>query len=185
MTVRPDDAAAALEEIAAVERRTRETLFYAGSSSIFIVWGVIGVVGYLFSWFWPRYDFTAWIILDAVGFAATFAILALRKRRAPWRASVIRWGATYLAFMAYGALMLMELAPHTGRQVAVFWPTMVMFGYVLMGIWIGLFIAYIGIAATILIVVGYYWLGGWFLPWLALVFGGGLIAAGLWLRRVH
>jgi hypothetical protein len=183
VTVQRNDAAAALQEIAAVETRTRESLFYSGSSSIFITWGVLGVVGYLYNWYSPRHAFPAWMILNAIGFVATFGILGTQIPRARWRQAGLRWGAAFVAFEVYGYLMFMTLAPRTARQAALFWPMLVMFGYVLMGIWLGRVIAWLGVTATALILFGYFQLGEWFLPWLALVYGGGLIAGGLWLRR--
>jgi hypothetical protein len=31
--------------------------------------------------------------------------------------------------------------------------------------------------------VGYFFLGPWFEPWMAVVNGGGLVLGGLWMRR--
>lgn len=183
MSLHPDDAAAALDDIAAIERRTRESLFYAGSGNILIAWGVLCVIGYVFNWLHPRNAVTAWLALDAVGVVATCVILARRIPRSRLRVAGLQQLATYLAFMVFGVLVHIEFAPVRARQAEVFWPTLVMFGYVLMGIWAGRFLAYLGVLVTILILVGFFELGPWFLPWMAVVFGGGLIAAGLWLRR--
>jgi len=37
-----------------VERRTREAVFYAGSSAIFVLWGVLVACGYGATEFYPR-----------------------------------------------------------------------------------------------------------------------------------
>ena len=54
MTIDPSDAATSLQDIAAVERRTREAVFYAGSSTIFIMWGALVACGYGLSELYPR-----------------------------------------------------------------------------------------------------------------------------------
>lgn len=184
MTLHRDDAAAALDDIAATERRTRESLFYDGSGDVLIAWGLLCIPGYLFSWLHPRNSLYVWLALDVLGLAATFAILAHHMPRAQGRAGVARRLATYAAFIVFGALMHIEFAPVRFRQDAVFWPTLVMFGYVLIGIWQGRFLAYLGLIVTVLVLAGFFMLGHWLLPWLAVVFSGGLIVGGLWIRRM-
>ena len=184
MSLHRDDAAAALDDIATTERRTRERLFYDGSGDILIAWGVLCVIGYLANWLHPHNAVVVWLALDVAGSAATAAILARRIPRARWRLAAGQQIATYAAFMVFGVLMHVEFAPVRPRQADVFWPTLVMFGYVLMGIWAGRFLAYLGMLVTVLILVGFFALGQWFLPWMAVVFGGGLIAGGLWFRRM-
>jgi hypothetical protein len=85
--------------------------------------------------------------------------------------------------LAFGAVVTIELSPLTSRQQQVFWQTLVMFSYVLAGFWVGRFFLYLGLVVIVLILIGYYLSGPWFTLWLAVVFGGGLIAGGLWLRR--
>jgi hypothetical protein len=58
-----------------------------------------------------------------------------------------------------------------------------MLGIVLMGLWLGRFFIFLGLSVTTLTVIGYFWSGDWFPLWMALVSGGGLIAAGWWLRH--
>jgi len=183
MTIDPKEAAASLDDIAATERRTREAMFYAGSSDILILWGVLSLIGNLLNWFRPAWSGYGWLMIDAVGAAGTFAILRNRIPRSKRRAVAIRWGATYLAFLLFGAVWMAELLPLSARQMEAFWPTLVMFGYVLLGIWVGRFFLYCGLAATVLILAGFFWSGDWFPLWMAAVLGGGFIAGGLWLRR--
>jgi len=183
MTLDPKEAAASLDDIASVERRTRETLFYAGSSSILILWGVLSVIGNLVTWLAPRWATTAWVAIDVAGAAASFAILWWQLPADRRRETALRWAATYIALFGFGAAVMAEFWPVAPRQLDAFWPTLVYFGYVLAGIWIGRFFLYVGVGAIALILIGFFWLGPWFLPWMAVVLGGGLVAGGLWLRR--
>lgn len=183
MTLDPKEAAASLGDIAAIERRTREALYYSGTGDVLILWGVLTLAGHLLTWFAPRYAGWAWPIIDVGGFLATIAIVARRVPRSQWRGSGARWVASYATLLVFGYIVVVELSPLTWRQLEAFWPTMVMLGYVLAGIWIGRFFLYVGIAATVLILIGYFFLGDWFTLWLAFVMGGGFLAGGLWLRR--
>jgi hypothetical protein len=183
MTLDPKEAAASLDDIDAIERRTRETLYYAGTSDVLILWGVLTLLGHLLTWFVPRYGAWVWPIIDVGGFLATIALVARRLPRSQWRGAGTRWVASYATLLAFGYILVVELSPLTWRQLEVFWPTVVMLGYVLAGIWIGRFFLYVGIAATGLILAGYFFLGDWFTLWLAFVMGGGFLAGGLWLRR--
>lgn len=183
MTLDPKEAANSLDDIATIERRTRETLFYAGSSDVFVLWGVLSVVANLVNWRQPWVSGAIWIVADIVGIAGTFVILARRVPRSQRRYLITHWGACYAAFLIYGAIFVAELAPLTARQQNAFWPTLVTFGYVLLGIWIGRFFVYVGLASALLVLIGYFGLGDWFLPWMAAVIGGGSILLGLWLRR--
>jgi hypothetical protein len=183
MTLDPKEAAASLDDIAAIERRTRETLYYGRVADVFLLWGVLTVGGHLLNWFVPSSLAWAWPIIDVGGFIATVAIVAW-KFPAMRRGGGVgwRWIGSYLSVLAFGAIVTIELSPLTARQQQVFWPTLVMFSYVLAGFWVGRFFLYLGLVVIALVLIGYYLSGAWFTLWLAFVFGGGLIAGALWLR---
>ncbi len=183
MTLDPKEAASSLDDIAAIERRTRETLYYGGVADIFILWGVLTFGGHLLNWFVPSSAVWAWPVIDIGGLIATVAIMLWRFPHSRQHGVDWRWIGSYAALLVFGAIVVIELWPLTGRQQQVFWPTLVMFSYVLAGIWVGRFFLYIGLAATTLLLFGYYFTGDWFTLWLAFVFGGGFLAGGLWLRR--
>jgi hypothetical protein len=173
-----------LSEIASVEQRTRETLVYANSSARVLMWGVLVAFGYVFGYFQPTHSGAAWIAIMICGFAGSFIIRYLRAGSE--RDTRLSRGLTYAQFVivGYGAILIMLLWPVGTRQMAAFWPTLIMLGFVLAGLWLGRFFILCGLAVTALTVVGYFWSGDWFWPWMAVVNGGGLIAAGLWLRRM-
>ena len=54
--------------------------------------------------------------------------------------------------------------------------------YFLGGLWIGSRLAVTGLALAVLTLVGYYLFPAYFLLWMAVVGGGALILAGVWLR---
>ena len=65
MTIDPSEAATSLRDIAAVEQRTREAMFYGGSSTIFIMWGVLVACGHALAGFYPRSAGITWLAVSS------------------------------------------------------------------------------------------------------------------------
>ena len=55
--------------------------------------------------------------------------------------------------------------------------------YTIAGLWVGYAFVAIGLCITALTLIGYFFVGDWFEPWMATVNGGGLVWGGLWMRR--
>src|SRR5262249_51373210 len=138
MTIDPSEAATSLQDIAAVERRTREALFYAGSSAIFITWGALVACGYILAELYPRSARISWLAIVATGCAATAAIIAWRARA---RGSAVRdWRLIWamLALAIYGAGWSYLLGPVVPRPMMyAFQPSLFMLGMILAGLWLG------------------------------------------------
>src|SRR5258708_4672960 len=129
MSMGPDDAAASLSEIAAVERRTRQTIGYARSSAALILWGVLLAIGYVGGELAPTYARTTWFVLISAGFAGSAVIGYRRSRRgAAGLSSARRWDRPLLFAMlilyGYGWIFLAMLWPLTPRQLGAFWPNL-------------------------------------------------------------
>src|SRR5262249_42783698 len=117
MTIDPRDAAASLQHVAAVEQRTREAMFYAGSSVIFILWGLLVACGYGLTELAPRSAGITWLLVSAVGCGATALIIAVRMRtrsceNRDWR---LVWAMVTLSI--YGAAWSYVLGPVVPRPV--------------------------------------------------------------------
>jgi hypothetical protein len=182
MTIDPNDARTSLDDIESVERRTREAIVYDHTSAQFLLWGTLVASGYVFSFFVPTHISAGWIVVTAVGLAGSFTI---RHWRGQSRDGSLgqRIGYAQFIVVGYGLVLMLLLWPMSSRQIGAFWPTLVMFCHTLAGLWLGTYFIYVGLTGTALIVAGYFWAGAWYPLWLAAVVGGGLIAAGLWLRR--
>jgi hypothetical protein len=184
MTIDPADAAASLRDIETTEQRTRQTMFYATSGLILMLWGVVTAAGYLISGFRPGWAVPVWIGSWALGLAGTIGLISyrVRRQRARIRAD---WRIVYamIVLMVYAQLFILVLQP-TYRQIAAFHPMIWMFGFVLGGIWVGRHFVALGLVGTGLILLGYFGLGTWFQLWMALVQGVTLILGGFWLRRI-
>jgi hypothetical protein len=184
MTIDPNDAAASLRDIATIERRTHEAMFYAGSSTIFIVWGVLVAGGYGLTELYPRSAMIIWPAVTAMGCAATALIIASRRRARPqevrdWR---LIWSLAVLA--AFGAVWSHLLGPIVPRPLMYsFQPTLYLLGIILAGVWLGRFFVVLGLVGIALIVIGHLLSEPWLRWWMAAVQSGTLIAGGIWLGR--
>ncbi len=184
MTIDPNEAAASLQDIATIERRTHEALCYGGSSTIFIVWGVLVACGYGLTALFPRSAMIIWPAVTATGCAATALIIAMRRRARPqevrdWR---LIWALAALA--AFGAVWSYLLGPIVPRPLMYsFQPTLFMLGIILAGLWLGRFFVILGLVGIALIAIGHLQSEPWLRLWMAAVQSGTLIVGGIWLGR--
>jgi len=176
-------AAEALDDIDAIVRRVRQSRIYNLASLMLIMWGALVFTGYLVSFLLPRYAGYFWIILNAAGVAGSFAISAFGYPRTGIRTFDFRMLIAFLLFFAFGFLCTSVLGHFTPRQMGAFWPIYFMLVYIIAGLWFGYAFVAIGLGITTLTLVGYFFTGGWFELWMAVVDGGGLILGGLWMRR--
>jgi hypothetical protein len=71
-----------------------------------------------------------------------------------------------------------ETSRQTNAMISIFFPFLYMCG----GIWIGWRLFAIGLFTAAMILIGYFYIGGWYDLWMGVFAGGSLIAGGLWLR---
>jgi hypothetical protein len=183
MAIEPQDAAASLSDVERIERRTRELARYAFASSFQLLWGVLVAIGYLFNWAYPKFADYTWAAVLIAGISGSL-LLRVWRARTTGRPVDHRWMWGQIAVVAFGFLwtgLFTDLAP---RQLVAIWPTFFMFWMVIFGIFFGRFYVVLGLGVTVLTAIGYVWSGDWFLPWMAVVAGGALIASGLYLRRI-
>ena len=185
MTLESREALASLQDIAEVERRTREAMFYSGCSMIFILWGVLVACGYGLSYWQPGWTRIGWLAISITGSALTALIVAtrLRSRPAETRDSRLIWAL--VALMIYGAGWSWVLGPLIPRHlIYAFQPSLVMLGMILAGLWVGRFFVALGLAGLALILIGETQSEPWLRLWMAVVQSGTLIVGGLWVRRL-
>jgi len=183
MSIDAREAAASLDQIADVEKRTRQGLFYFGSSTIFIMWGLLVACGYAIAAWHPQWARTSWLVVTMAGCALTGLIIALRARSVPRRDWRLLWAV--VAFVAFGSAWSYILGPIApARIMYAFQPSLIMLGMVLAGLWLGRFILVLGLVGVALIAVGDLLNEPWLRLWMAVVQSGTLILGGLWLRRI-
>jgi hypothetical protein len=175
-------AAQALTEINEIAQRVRQSRIYQLSSLLTVWWGVLVFAANIASFLWPRSAGVFWPVMCVLGIAGSVAISALSYSRTGVRTVDARILLAYLLFFAFG-FFTCWLGHFTPRQLGTFWPIYFMLFYVLVGLWLGHAFVAIGVSITALTLVGYFFLGAWFEPWMAVVNGGGLVLGGLWMRR--
>lgn len=183
MSIEQENAAASLSDVERVERRTREAVRYSYASTYQLIWGVLVSAGYLVHWAHPETANYSWLAVLVLGLTGGLAFRVLRARSAG-RPTDYRWVWGQLAVVAFGMLWTNLLTDVTTRQLIAVWPTFFMFWMVAFGIFFGRFFVMLGLGVTALTAIGYLWSGALFLPWMAVVAGGGLVASGLYLRRL-
>lgn len=176
-------ASSALADIDSIARRVRQSRIYQVASLMLILWGPLTAIGYLAAYVWPSRAGMSWLVVDFVGVIGSFAVSAVSRRQTGVRSFDGRMFAVFVLFFGFGLLWSVGIVPFTPRQLSAFWPTYVMLAYSIVGLWFGQAFLAIGLGITALTLIGYYFSGGWFYPWMAAVNGGGLVLGGLWMRR--
>ena len=95
-----------------------------------------------------------------------------------------RWMLCFLVAIAFQVTALAVLPAADGRQQDTFSSMFWTFLYMAIGAWTGWRLFAIGLAATLLILLGYYGVHSHYFLYMGCVSGGALIAGGLWLRRL-
>jgi hypothetical protein len=176
-------ASEALSDIEEIVRRVRQSTIYNLASLMMIMWGVLVFFGNVASFLWPRSAGYVWLAVNVTGIAGSFAISALDQARTGVRSFDIRMLVAFLLFFAFGIFAGSWLGHFTPRQLGTFWPIYFMMVYTIAGLWVGYAFVAIGMGITVLTLIGYFFVGHWFEPWMAVVNGGGLVLGGLWMRR--
>lgn len=183
MTIDQKEAKASLRDIARAEQRTRETLAYARAGSYLILWGVVTSAAYVATYANPHEGGAIWIVAIIAGLLGMAAINFLAKPDDGGRVWDLRLALSLAAIIGFGLVWTQILPGFGPRETNAFWPTLYMLGYVIAGIWIGRAFSFIGIAVTLLVLLGYVHFGEFDTLWYALVEGAALVGGGLWLRR--
>ena len=157
MNVSQEDARESLTMIKATSDHTRKVIASSYASGLLILWGVIWVVGFVSVHFYPRRAGYIFNTLNAIGL----------------------W---FLLF-AFASLWLLLLSPAKGIQLCAFLCTVAMFGYVVLGLWLGsYFMVWLGLMVTGLTFLGYYVFPGYFYLWMSPMGGGALLGTGVYIR---
>jgi len=191
MDVSDEEARKSLDLIQEAAQRARQWFAFAGGDIVFILWGVIWVLGYLSSHFLPRVTGWIWLVLVVGGVAAS--VLLMRRYaavRSPggWRISTF-WFLLYLYVSLWVWLVLPFLKVKGAEESAAFWrhygaiaATVPMFAYVVTGLWLENLLVWVGLGVTVLTVLGLIVLQSYFFLWMAATGGGALIGTGLFVR---
>lgn len=185
MSLSPQEAASTLSDVERAARRSGQAYGYRRASPHLIVWGLIWVIGYATTDLRPDYANIIWPALTLLGVALSIYVGRCAsatdsgRYRSIWRIMAL----VLLAFVFIGATYAI-MGHVSGPQQGAFVPLLVGTIYAGMGLWLGARFVVTGLAVIVLTLGGYFFLQEHFLLWQAVVGGGALILAGLWLRTV-
>jgi len=181
----PREAEQALSDIKDIVERLRQSYIYDISSQILIAAGVLVLAGNVANFLVPRYAAVIWISVNVLNVAVAAALSTMGGSRTGVQAFDFRVLAGFLMFYAFGLLCCDVLGHFGPRELGAFWSIYFMLFYCLAGLWFGRAFIAMGLSIIVLTLVGYFFVeGAAFLLWMAAVNGGGLILAGLWMRRI-
>lgn len=186
MPLSPEQARDALRDVEQTTRHSATVHGYEIGAPYLILWGVIWLLAYGANDLAPRaLGQWAWPVLGGLGWVASMLIGMRRKRAETAGLYWLRWLGVFLAYAVFVAGVSAIMKPTADAQVGAFVPMVVALTYALVGLFFNaprLTIAGAVIAALTL--GGYFYLPSHFMLWMAVVGGGALILAGLWLRQV-
>jgi hypothetical protein len=176
-------ASEALSDIDTIVRRVRQSRIYDLASRLLMLWGGLILAGNIASFMWPRHAGYVWVAVNVAGVAGSIAVSALGNPTSGVRRFDVRVLLAFLLYFGFGYFFGSVLGQFSPRQLGTFWPLYAMLVYTVAGLWFGYAFVVIGLGISALTLIGYFFIGGWFEPWMAVVNGGGLILGGLWMRR--
>jgi hypothetical protein len=191
MNMDQNEAALALATIDAARARSSQLQRYRRFAPYLILWGAIWLLANTVSDLAPARSGTVWLVLSLFGAGASFWLGARQQAAVADRGSTRtrqgqswRWMLCFLVIVAFQITVLAVLPALDPRQqdtfISMFWT----FLYMGLGAWLGWRLFTIGLAATLLILLGYYGVHSHYFLYMGCVSGGALIAGGLWLRRL-
>ncbi|MBL6853304.1 MAG: hypothetical protein ISS15_17620 [Alphaproteobacteria bacterium] len=180
MSLTPNEAAAALRDIETVGRRSGQAFGYRYSGPYFVTWGLVWVAGYTGTDLLPHYAGTIWIASLIGGLIAT-TLLGARQPKGSRKNGIQAFGVVAIAFLFIMATYAV-MWPVSPAQQAAFVPLLAAAAYSGVGLWAGARWIVAGVGIAVLTLAGFFLLQQHFSLYMAVVGGGGLILAGLWMR---
>ena len=179
------EAARALSDIEDIVQRVRQSRVYDISSQIMIAAGVLVLAGNLANFAAPSHAAIIWVAVNVLTVASAAALSTMGVKTPDIQTFDHRVLGAFLLFYGFGLLCCMVLGHFGPRELGAFWAIYFMLFYCMAGLWFGRAFLAMGLAIIALTLVGYFFVqGAAFLLWMAAVNGGGLIFAGLWMRRI-
>jgi hypothetical protein len=191
MKIDKSEAALTLAAIDAAGARSTQLQRYRRFAPYLILWGAIWLLANGVSDLAPAQSSLVWLALVLLGAGAS-CWLGWRQHAGIIEGSNSRtcldqswrWMLCFLVILAFQIASIAVLPPVDSRQQGTFISMFWTFLYMAIGAWIGWRLFIIGLAATLLILLGYYGVHSHFFLYIGCVSGGALMAGGMWLRKL-
>jgi hypothetical protein len=191
MEVTEKQAQEVLQDVDTVARSVQGKLAYGIAGPILVLWGAVWMVCFSITHFLPEVSGWGWIAGNSLGIGGSLYLGRFRSKAQSVRSESARrlgWKLFWFWFLLfiYGDIWLMVLWPWRADQFGMFIVTLIMFAYVVMGLWLDemRFMLWLGLAVTALAGAGYaisFFVPGYLELWLGLAGGTALLVSGLYL----
>ena len=182
MTLSPDEAREALDQVEAGRKAARLALRRNSGHLHMWIWGTFWVVvpiAFHFSEAFAARFTWVFALVGACASAYVGRFVEGSRIRKPFNP---RFGALGLLLAAYAVAWILLLGSSDSKTIYAYFCTVSMFGYVVAGLWFDIYLVWVGLAATVLTFAGYYLFNPWFWIWMAIAGGGTLIGTGFYVR---
>ncbi len=193
MEITTQQAGEAMRAVEQAGRQMRSKMIYHGVGQILILWGIIWAICFSIGQFVPKFTNWGWIIGNIIGISGTAWLGWLSQRSGPVvgeseKKLGRRLAWFWFSLFIFADIWLILLFPWHGRQLQIFIVTLIMFAYVVMGLWLEMrLMLWLGIVVTAFSVGGYiglsYVLPGYLDLWMACMGGGAFLVSGVYLVR--
>ncbi|HVU35856.1 MAG TPA: hypothetical protein VHE61_20620 [Opitutaceae bacterium] len=181
--ITPADAAAALAEVETARTAMRRAVRAHRGHYHLWIWGGIWIVMPLSVTLWGEEAarFFGWIC--AAGWVASMIVGATQCRQIR-SSDAGRFSAPLVVVLAFGAIYPFVLrAQPDFRHLYAYIGLVFMQWYVIAGLWMDSYLLWLGLAVTVLILVGLFVFPGIFWLWMAVFGGGSLVLTGFYVRH--
>ena len=190
MNVTNEDAAQSLAQVEEMMAKTRQSLLSAYVGSFLVLWGFIWIVSYLGTHFFPVWAAWIWNISSISGVIGTILVGRWQHGFSPTRRNhsdkgfLLRTILFWPLVFVYAIVWLSIIKPGHGIELNAFLVTVVMFAYVIMGLWFGSWLMVVlGSVVTGFTLVAFHIIPAeYYSLWMALTAGGALFGTGLYMK---
>ena len=187
MTLSATEAAAALQDVDSARAQSRELFIYRMASPYLLLWGTLWIVGGFIPVPIPANPSVAWMVLDAVGVAASIYISFTNTRRfsgvAAGRKSAWRYGATFAVVFLFALATVIVFEARNAGQGMTFAALLTSAIFAAVGIWTGLRYAAVGAALAAVAVAAHFLHVPHEVSVICFAGGATMMLGGFWMRR--
>jgi hypothetical protein len=186
MNISPDEAEEALASIQKMTQKTRHSIASSGAYIFLIVTGIVWLVGFISTQFLTgNIVASIWVGMSLIGSAVSIFLgirMGPRVRGPSSTASAKRAGIFWLLLVFFAAAVIAVARPAGGIQLTMMIILFIMIGQLAMGLLLSFSSVWWVLPITVLALIGYFLLPGFFYLWMGVLGGGGMIVLGVYIR---
>jgi len=182
MTISPNDAKRALDDIQSAASKSSALRGYAAAGNYLIVWGLAWIVGGAAGFISPVLERTGWTVAVLTAIVASI-VLGMRAQSTPGSRNMLVKIIGMILVMAAVCAALTVVLDASLRQAFALQALIVAGLYMGYGVWRGLRISALGFALGAAVLLGWFYLRDQFEMFVGIAGGVMLIVSGIWLRR--